>query len=694
MSFAARVATATCLSCLLICVAVSAAAQSPTTPQDASRVTPAPGELSQTHWLRDQQTGCRAPDPDFAEGDDIVWAGACTNGMVDGPGTLTFLNKGQPQVTISGTFKNGDLEPGRASLAWPDGSKYDGAQIEGKFNGEGVFISAQNDRLEGEWKDGALNGHAIVTWANGNRYDGGWLNGKAEGHGVETWANGDRYDGDWDAGMALGHGVQVWANGQTYDGEWREDQPNGIGKLVRADGTTFSGKFVDGHPQGASDAAAASLPAAKVIASATPTAAPTGSALPAATIADTKSSSPRSRLGDVEGKKLLSVDGSSIALAESEGGFTRAIVKPDGATATTAFTFVNERMGTVADADDPVHVTGLFKMTDAEIDVDYSDGRSEVLRPGAGGVTLAMRTPDGQNFCMAWYPDGHAFSDAERRAALAAYASKLGVTLKGADAKPVAHSSACSAQTAATPPAATKAASGPIRNVPHPLARPIQASFEQPATPTRVASSSPSQPIFVRTSQVHIIDAPKPEILAFAGGQSSAVTHATPPPQAPLLATAPAPAPPSVMPASVALPTPVTSLPAVALAATAAAPAPPVSAAYQPDTTDPGASSCLSVASDGAHWGFKNSCRYSVQFAYCLKGDGEILASCKDGAISGSAAPDSFSALVADASLKESNVDHQFRWVACGGGAGEVIPKLDGVDPPVGRCLRARTAAR
>ena len=80
--------------------------------------------------------------------------------------------------------------------------------------------------------------------------------------------------------------------------------------------------------------------------------------------------------------------------------------------------------------------------------------------------------------------------------------------------------------------------------------------------------------------------------------------------------------------------------------------------------------------------------------AYRLKGDGEILASCKDGAISGSAAPDSFSALVADASLKESNVDHQFRWVACGGGAGEVIPKLDGVDPPVGRCLRARTAAR
>jgi hypothetical protein len=123
-------------------------------------------------------------------------------------------------------------------------------------------------------------------------------------------------------------------------------------------------------------------------------------------------------------------------------------------------------------------------------------------------------------------------------------------------------------------------------------------------------------------------------------------------------------------------------------------PAQPTSAAYEPDTSDPGASSCLSVASDGTHWGFRNSCSYSVQFAYCLKGDTELLASCKDGAIAGSAAPGSFSALVADASMKEKNIDHGFRWVACGGGAGEVIPKLDAVDPPSGRCMRARTAEK
>src|SRR5204862_6364458 len=33
-----------------------------------------------------------------------------------------------------------------------------------------------------------------------------------------------------------------------------------------------------------------------------------------------------------------------------------------------------------------------------------------------------------------------------------------------------------------------------------------------------------------------------------------------------------------------------------------------------------GASNCLWVESDGSHWGFRNKCEYTVQFAYCLMG--------------------------------------------------------------------------
>ena len=691
MPSAAKAAFAASFSMAVSCAAVSA------TPGWANDSVTGQPPSPQTHWLRDEQSGCRAPDPDFAEGDGIVWSGACANGVVSGAGTLTFLNKGQPQVTISGLFRDGDLESGRASFAWPDGSKYDGEQVHGKFNGQGVFLSAQQDRLEGEWKDGKLNGHAAVTWANGNRYDGGWLDGKAQGHGIETWANGDRYDGDWVAGKAQGHGVQVWANGQSYDGEWSDDQPNGAGKLVRADRTTFAGRFVNGHPQGASAGAASAASvaaqaappaAAQVTATAAPTAAPIATSLPAAPMAVSEQAiAPKDRLGEVDGKKLLSVDGSSIALTSSEGGFTRAITKSDGSSSTTSFTFLNDRMGTVADAGNPTRVTGMFKMTDTEIDVDYSDGHSEVLRPGAGGVTLSMRSADGQSACMAWYPEGHAFSEAERKAALAAYASKLGVPLKGADSRALQHSSACDAPSMAIAPTiapapAAKLPPARLRNIPHPMPRPIQASFEPAAPHQSVAQASQPKSITVRTSEVHLIDTPTPEITTFPGGQSGPSTSAAVP--APGIAAAPSTA---ALPAAVA-----------PVASPAGAPAPAVVAAvqsaYQPGATDPGASACLAVASDGSHWGFRNSCNYTVQYVYCLKGDSEPLASCKDGNVAGSAAPNSFSALVADASMAEKNIDHQFRWVACGGGAGEVVPKLDAIDPPLGRCLRARTAAK
>jgi len=119
------------------------------------------------------------------------------------------------------------------------------------------------------------------------------------------------------------------------------------------------------------------------------------------------------------------------------------------------------------------------------------------------------------------------------------------------------------------------------------------------------------------------------------------------------------------------------------------APAPQKLAALeQPAAETPkGASGCLSVESDGSHWGFKNKCGYTVQFAYCLMG-GSALASCKDGAVVGSVAGNGFGALVTDESLKETDVAHDFRWVACQGGAGEVIPHLDETNPPSGRCVR------
>ena len=104
--------------------------------------------------------------------------------------------------------------------------------------------------------------------------------------------------------------------------------------------------------------------------------------------------------------------------------------------------------------------------------------------------------------------------------------------------------------------------------------------------------------------------------------------------------------------------------------------------------TGEGASSCLNVESDGAHWGFRNKCGYSIQYAYCTMDGRNQLTACKDGFVGGSVAPNGFGVLVADQNLRALNENHDFRWVACQGGAGEVIARLDKSDPPVGRCVR------
>jgi hypothetical protein len=107
-----------------------------------------------------------------------------------------------------------------------------------------------------------------------------------------------------------------------------------------------------------------------------------------------------------------------------------------------------------------------------------------------------------------------------------------------------------------------------------------------------------------------------------------------------------------------------------------------------PNPGQPGASTCLSVESDGAHWGFRNKCGYSVQYAYCTMDGLNQLTACKEGFVGGSVAANGFGVLVADQNLRALNENHDFRWVACQGGAGEVIARLDKTDPPIGRCVR------
>jgi hypothetical protein len=97
-----------------------------------------------------------------------------------------------------------------------------------------------------------------------------------------------------------------------------------------------------------------------------------------------------------------------------------------------------------------------------------------------------------------------------------------------------------------------------------------------------------------------------------------------------------------------------------------------------------GASSCLKIDNDGSSWGFRNSCSYGVQYAWCLQKGADAHTACGTGIGSGMLAANGFTALMPGNAAVDA--DNQFRWVACTGGNG-VSAQLDRSDPPAGRCV-------
>jgi hypothetical protein len=97
-----------------------------------------------------------------------------------------------------------------------------------------------------------------------------------------------------------------------------------------------------------------------------------------------------------------------------------------------------------------------------------------------------------------------------------------------------------------------------------------------------------------------------------------------------------------------------------------------------------GASSCLKIDNDGSSWGFRNSCGYGVQYAWCLQKGADAHTACGSGTSSGSLAANGFAALMPGNAAIDA--DNQFRWVACNGG-NDVSAQLDRSDPPAGRCV-------
>src|SRR5882672_3432411 len=246
------------------------------------------------------------------------------------------------------------------------------------------------------------------------------------------------------------------------------------------------------------------------------------------TAAPTKetASVPSQSLEGMVGKKLIAIDGSTIALTPAEGGLAREIVGSNGAVQKTLFEFINEKLGTVSDARNAANVIGVFRATGAGIEAQYADGSSETLAVNpSGGLTIESISISNDS-CTAWYPEGHVFSLDERRAALAQFATRLGLA-DTADKKAVSSKASCapvSAPHTSDVPAKADVV-GRQTGIPRSLTTP-------PATTTTAAAAAALStalkqpdpvpdlhPVEVRNSEVHPVDpivAQPPQVLASA----------------------------------------------------------------------------------------------------------------------------------------------------------------------------------
>ncbi|XP_030757873.1 MORN repeat-containing protein 3-like isoform X3 [Sitophilus oryzae] len=108
------------------------------------------------------------------------------------------------------------------------GDRYIGEWKDDKKSGKGIILTRNDDLYEGDMERNFRHGFGVLSKKIPNTevyqlcYRGDWKNGKM--HGVFVQANGNRYEGEWRDDLKHGNGLFFHLdNGQLQDGVWVDD---------------------------------------------------------------------------------------------------------------------------------------------------------------------------------------------------------------------------------------------------------------------------------------------------------------------------------------------------------------------------------------------------------------------------------------------------------------------------------------
>ncbi len=162
---------------------------------------------------------------------------------------------------------SGDCKNGPGTFAYPDGSKFEGKFLNGKYDGDGTFYFANGDKYTGNFRENYPHGQGTRLYGDGHKEEGEWregefigssliesgqvgcLSGDCEnGKGTYIYKEGSaKYIGEFKDGQPDGFGICVYSNGDRYRGQWTEGSFNGKGTLYQHDGTETGGYWDDGE---------------------------------------------------------------------------------------------------------------------------------------------------------------------------------------------------------------------------------------------------------------------------------------------------------------------------------------------------------------------------------------------------------------------------------------------------------------
>jgi hypothetical protein len=171
-------------------------------------------------------------------------------------------------VEIQAGCLAGNCKNGRGTIAYVDGSRYEGDFSFGKPDGLGTFYYPNGDKYNGSFKEGVPHGQGALYMVNNQVQKGHWVDGEymgaqarpsvgciegdcQNGSGTYVFKEGNRYVGNFRNGLPHGIGTVFYQNGERYEGEMAYAKFNGYGTLFMEDGTEASGYWKEGVYQGA-----------------------------------------------------------------------------------------------------------------------------------------------------------------------------------------------------------------------------------------------------------------------------------------------------------------------------------------------------------------------------------------------------------------------------------------------------------